>query len=354
MLRGLYTASTALVSKTKALDVTSNNLANINTDGYKRDYVTYESFEDVLISKYNGQYANNEFASKSIDVKENDGVYTLETLSGYFQVQTNDELSHNKSVKFMKNEEGYLSTFYLNGVGEVHEGIGYKVQGQNGDVYIGDEDFEVDDTGQVLVGGKVVDNLLHSYNNNVIGTINGGTKVKRIITDYEQGTLKPTENQLDFALEGKGFYTVESPVGTRYTRDGNFKLNGDYELVTNEGYNVMGFDGPIILEDGSINVNLFGELTVDGEIVDKFQIVNPENVHDMHKEGDGLYYMDEEMIDMKFEGNVRQGFIEGSNVNSIQEMIEVMQLYRNYESSQKLVTTYDSTLEKVINEVGRV
>ena len=354
MLRGLYIAATTLKTKTENLNVTSNNLANANTTAYKSDYVTYEGFENILLMKINGQYRNDETPGKPIDLKQVGDVYTLEAEDGYFEISAKNGISQNKSVKFIKNEEGYLSTFYLNARGEVQKGLGYRLQGQNGDIYIGDSEYEIDDQGQVLVDGQAQDQLLHFYSGHVIGTMNNGTHIDRIITDYEQGELAGTENVLDFAIQGEGFFTIETPNGTRYTRNGNMKMNRDYELVTNEGYNVVGFDGPIVLGDGSISVNTFGEITIDGEIVDKFAMINPDNIHDVHKEGTGLYVMDGEVDDLGFDGEILQGFIEKSNVSTIKEMIEVMELYRNYESSQRLVTTYDSTLDKVINEVGVV
>ena len=79
MLRGLYIASSSLVAKTEDMNVASNNLANTNTTGFKKDYVTYEGFENVLISKLNGQYRNNELPGQPITVDKTGDVYTLET-----------------------------------------------------------------------------------------------------------------------------------------------------------------------------------------------------------------------------------------------------------------------------------
>lgn len=354
MLRGLYISASSLVAKTETLDVTSNNLANAQTTGYKKDFVTYEPFENVLISKINGQYRNDELTQNQIDIRQNNGEYTMDTKNGYFEVNSKNGISHHKSVEFHKDADGYLSTFYLNSRGDIIEGMGYRLQGQNGDINVGDSEFEIDDLGQVLVGGQVVDQLIHNYSGNIIGTMSGGIRVDRVVTDFEQGELAGTSNPLDFAIDGEGFFTIETPNGTRYSRGGNFKLNADYELVTNEGYNVVGFDGPIVLGDGEISVNDFGEITMDGEIIDKFAMVNPKNIQDMHKEGLSLYSMDGDLEDLGFEGQVRQRFIENSNINTVNEMINMITLYRNYESNQKLVTTYDGTLDKVINEVGVV
>jgi flagellar basal-body rod protein FlgF len=357
MLRGLYTVSTVLEQHTKALDVMSNNLANTNSHGYKRDIATYEEFHSSLLSKVGGSPAGVVAGTPKVTQNEYRGEYTLQTNLGFFRVDAPGGVSHNTSVRFRVGEDGFLKTIYYNSNHRIIKDAGHNVLGANGPIQIGDQPFEVTEQGDVIVGGQVVDSLIYRQGKGVIGTMSGGIKFNRIVTDFEQSDLQNTENLLDFALVGSGFFAVETPLGERYTRSGNFKINGEYELVTSEGFNVIGIDGPIVLEgyEGTnLNVNKYGELSMDGIIVDKFKLVNPMNTERLKKAGGTVFRFDGEMEEEPFEGEIVQGFLEGSNVNTLKEMIQIMEVYRLYESAQRVVRSYDDTLAKAVNDVARL
>lgn len=344
MFRGLYIASTAMNANTTSIDVVSNNLSNANTISYKKDFVTQESFNDILISKMNGSSLKNYTPAKPVLSAENDGVYTLSTSNGYFRVKNNEGMSNNRSVKFRVDSEGYLSTYYSS-----DKNLGNRVQGSNGDIYVGDQSFSFDDKGQLLIGGQVKDQLLFSPGANVIGTMSSGIRISQVVTNFEQGDLQTTDNPGNFAILGQGFFELNTPMGTRYTRNGSFVVDNQNHLATSEGYTLMGIDGPITVEDDNFSVNKFGEISVNNVIVDRIKVVNPQNVVDLKKVGQSLYQMDAELVEQPFTGDIIQGAVEGSNVASVTEMIDIMQLYRNYEANQKVIASYDKSMEKLLS-----
>lgn len=358
MFRGLYTAGSALINNNRKIDIVSNNIANANTTGFKKDVLITESFEDTLISKINGQYYNAlEKDYEGVKVTQVDDKFKLTTDGGFFKVETSLGESYDRSLNLSVDKEGYLSTYSIGEKGETDTLYGNQVIGRSGEkVFVGDQPFEIDPIGNVLVNGEIVDNLINKEHKSVIGTMNAGVRVNRIETNYSQGQLIPTTNMLDFAIKGEGFFKVSTPEGMKYTRNGNFKINGFNELVTNEGYKVQGFDGDIVIEGSSVAVNQFGELLVDGQVADKFDIVRFENPRDLRKNGESLWTPVEnrELEVVDFQGEIVQGHIENSNVDTIKEMINMMTLFRNYESNQKIIKVYDETLDKAVNTIGRV
>lgn len=357
MFRGLYTATSSLLTNNKKIDVVSNNMANINTTGFKKDLVLIESFENTLINKMNGSL-NYESLQKSqqVDVKEGQGYYEVTSNTGYIKVKTHTGISFDNKARFTIGEDGLLRTFHKNKDDGIDSSNGYEILGNNGSIYVGDGELEINEKGQVFVDGELKDSLITFTYPSVIGTMNSGIKLERIETDFEQGQMLRTGNPLDFAIKGDGFFKIETEDGTRYTRDGSFKLNGNKELITSEGHKVQGLYGDIVVDGEEISLTSYGEVMVDGEIVDKLDIANIENIRDLRKTETGLYKIEEgiEVQEKPFDGQVLQGRLEKSNVDPIKEMIAMMTLYRGYESSQKLIKAYDETIGKAVTEVGRV
>lgn len=356
MIRGLYIAATNMVMNTKEMDTISNNLANVNTTGFKKDNTYQTSFNSVLLSKVNGSSSRSEPAFNGMTVEDNNGAHKVSTDFGYFRVMTEDGLSFHKDMKFTVNSEGNLSTYYLNSDKTIDENKGDLVYGNKGPIHVGEGQLEVKENGDVVVDGNIVDNLIYNTGKDEIGTINSGVKFDRLMTDFTQGQLNVTDRSLDVALNGDGFYTLATEYGTMYTRNGSFNLNGDGNLVSNMGYPVEGFNGPITLENDDFGINEFGEIIVDGEIVDKLKITTFSNKGDLEKVGGSMFvYSDKPTGEIiPFEGTVVQGSIETSNADSIGEMIKMMNMSRNYESGQKVISTIDEAIKKVVNEVGRI
>ena len=178
----------------------------------------------------------------------------------------------------------------------------------------------------------------------------------QIITDYEEGPLNRTGNPLDLALMGDGFFTVDTPQGVRYTRNGHFALNIDGQLVTSEGFSVLGEDGPVVIQGENVLIGEDGEITVDGKVVDRLLITDFEKPYHLKKLGDSLFVprSDGEAEGIAENVVMRQGFLEGSNVRAVEEMVRMITLYRNYESDQKAIQYQNEVLGKAVNEVGRV
>ena len=119
----------------------------------------------------------------------------------------------------------------------------------------------------------------------IIGKLGLGVETNEIFTEFEQGSLKQTSSPADLALEGQGFFAVETPYGEKYTRNGNFMIGVEGYLMTKEGYPVMGENGRIFLQDMEYKINQDGQIYVrpitepesDSVYLDRLKIVEFEN-----------------------------------------------------------------------------
>jgi len=175
--------------------------------------------------------------------------------------------------------------------------------------------------------------------------------------DFSQGPIHPTDNPLDLAIEGDGFFTVQTDTGIFYTRAGALTLDNEGRLVTQDGYPVLGEGGIIqIGKFGQIDITDDGRIYLDGKLVDKLQIVWVQDpARNLQKVGGNLFALApggaiEEAENFK----IKQGALEGSNVNAVREMINMITALRAYEACQKSVTMHDSALERLINEAARI
>ncbi len=172
---------------------------------------------------------------------------------------------------------------------------------------------------------------------------------------FVQGIIQKTGNDLDLAIEGEGFFKVETPNGVRYTRSGNFSLNKDQVLINSNGFPVMGQSGKITLTGNKITVGGDGSVAVDGNAVDQIAVVSFPELNVLDKEGHTL--MKTENTDKEMaagQSRVVQGALEASNVNPVEEMINLMDSFRTYESCLKIIQADDSMDSKAVNEVGKV
>ncbi len=186
-----------------------------------------------------------------------------------------------------------------------------------------------------------------------IGEMSLGAKVAQQYTDFSQGTLEQTDRELDLAINGDGYFVISTPNGTMYTRDGNFSVSSDGYLVNNDGYQVMGNGGAIHIGSGSVSVNASGNITVDGTDVGTLRIVAFSDNNSMQKAGNNLYTTTQAALSPA-DTEVKQGWLEGSNVDMATEIVEMMSVSRAYEINQRVIKMIDETLDKTVNEVGRV
>lgn len=173
-------------------------------------------------------------------------------------------------------------------------------------------------------------------------------------TDFSQGILRNTDNPLDLALDGTGFFCVQTPGGTHYTRNGRFTINGDGVLATRDGHPVLGKGGEIKIDGSDVSVDGEGKVSVDGSEVGTLKVVTVSQPASLKKMGNTLFASggsDEK----EAEGvKIRQGYLETSNVNSIKVMTEMIDISRSYESYQKTIQFLNDATKKSISEVGRL
>jgi len=200
----------------------------------------------------------------------------------------------------------------------------------------------------------------------IIGKVGLGVELNELFTDFQQGSYKPTGNNTDMSLEGKGFFAVETPYGERYTRNGNFTIGVEGYLLTKEGYPVLGENGRLFLQDMNFTVNKNGEVWVqpitdsdaDSILLDRLRVCTFENDRYISKQGSSLY-KDTPVSGpaVPFEGPgrpiVTQGFLETSNVNVVNEMVQMIEVNRAYEANQKTIQAEDTMMSKLWSEVVR-
>lgn len=257
MVRGLYTAYTGMLNQQKKMDTLSNNLANADTTGYKKEGVTAKTFENQL----------------AIKVKD----------------------------------------------------------GSN------------------------------AYIDQQIGKLNLGVKIGENYTDYSQGSYRYTGNTYDLALGGDGFFNISfmnkaGEQSVKYTRDGNFTIDNEGALRTQDGDYVLGESGEIYIPTNAVDVsiNKLGEIYADGEYIDTIKITDFEDYNYLKKYGENMYDAVDGATEKEPTATIDQGYLEQSNINVVTEMVNMISLSRTYEANQKLIQTMDDALDKSANQIGKV
>jgi flagellar basal-body rod protein FlgF len=174
--------------------------------------------------------------------------------------------------------------------------------------------------------------------------------------DYSQGSLHETGNENDFALDGPGFFKVQTPQGVRYTRNGTFKLNAERQLVTKEGYLVLGKSGPITLN--SVDQNYYmdpeGGVHMDKSVGDQIAVADFANRQGLAQQGK-CYYAATPQSGTETsppDTKIRQGEIEESNTDPTAEMVQLINIQRSFEVYLKVLDTFAAKDRKVIEEIG--
>jgi flagellar basal-body rod protein FlgF len=282
MIRGWYTGASGMATQQVRLDTVANNLANIDTDGYKRDVSVHKAFAQLLLRRM-----------------DDDGVYLHPLGSGDMAP--------------------------------------------------------------------------------IIGKLGTGVESNELFTQFEQGAMKGTDSDFDLAMDGKGFLSVSTPQGERYTRNGSFILGKEGFLETKEGFPVMGENGPIQVKANNFQVDKAGRVWINEAyagnpedlvgreenawertvLLDTLKIVDFESTRYLAKQGSSLWKETQlsgpaEVMEGQARPTVLQGFTEASNVNPILEMVRMIEVNRAYEANQKTIQSQDASLGKLINEVAKV
>lgn len=200
-------------------------------------------------------------------------------------------------------------------------------------------------------------------------------KIAGTYTDFANGQLKSTGNPFDIALNGSGFFEILTPNGIRYTRRGTFTTSSEGKLVTPQGDPVLSkWEVPsatpegtlsrfiaqapvakeraIVIPKGKFSVNMQGEIFVDGKKLSDLSIVEFKDSHTLKKEGNSYFFNEDakNILPGSVKTKVHQGFLEGSNVNAITEMSELIKAHRHFESIQSAIKAYDNIAGKSVNE----
>jgi flagellar basal-body rod protein FlgF len=209
-----------------------------------------------------------------------------------------------------------------------------------------DQAFRLPDTKENSEGGAISGNRQNPFPIMPFGTR----------TDFSPGPLKHTGNALDLSLDGNGFFCIETPDGIQYTRKGNFTLNEEGVLITQEGLAVLSERGKIEINGKNFLVDGKGNVSVDGNPVDTIKIVDFPQPYAIEKAGNSLFALtDPDIAENEAEEvEVRQGFVEFSNVDAIRVMTEMIEALRGYESYQKVIQSINDVSSKAINDVGRL
>lgn len=203
-----------------------------------------------------------------------------------------------------------------------------------------------------------------------LGEITPGVEIGENYTDFGQGPFRVTDNVYDVALDGNGFFAISftnkaGETSVKYTRDGAFTVNTNGYLVTKDGDYVLNQNGAMNSDPGQgsfIQVNPNLELQIDeqgnlyqaNQLIGQLGIVDIADYNYIEKYGENLYQLAEGGQVQASEARAVQGTLEMSNVNVVSEMVEMITISRAFESNQKIVQTIDETLEKAVNNLGRI
>ena len=177
-------------------------------------------------------------------------------------------------------------------------------------------------------------------------------------TDFNQGDIKSTGNLMDFAISGEGFFTLDSNEGQVFTRNGHFSISADGIIEDSFGNQLLGSSGPVEVlgqngVPGEVRITEKGEVMVDGDIINKLMITDFQDKNELEKIGSNLFKPNEGVSGETIDSNgIVQGFLETSNINPVSEMVNLIDMHRQFEATQKVMRTFDQIAEDAINEVG--
>lgn len=187
-----------------------------------------------------------------------------------------------------------------------------------------------------------------------IGDLGTGAVAIENYVVHKNGAFIDTGDSLNVAISGSGYFSVETPAGVRYTRNGTFTLNSEGVLVNVDGYPVLGTGGTRIttIDNQPINIGDNGMVYNGDQMIGQLDLVDVTDTRFMRKEAGVLFNMEAGATQRPFSGRINSGMLEASNVNVIEEMVNLIASYRAYEVNAKGVQTHDQLNEKAVNQVG--
>lgn len=225
---------------------------------------------------------------------------------------------------------------------------GYKKEGSTSEAFKDMLAYKIHDTSEPGVAKR-------------LGAMNMGVKIGEVYTDYSQGALHETGNTFDMALSGNGFFAVEftnksGESSVKYTRDGHFTLNVKGELVNKNGDFLLDKNGGHIVLDPmqEFKVDRFGTIFLGAQAQGQIQVADFEDYNFLEKYGENYLTALDGAAEKPAEAQVISGYLEDSNVQVVQEMVDLINFTRAYETNQKMIQAVDSTIEKAVTQVGTV
>lgn len=202
--------------------------------------------------------------------------------------------------------------------------------------------------------GASMDNALDKMDMSPLpGTAVGSGSEGVVKLDFSEGPLKPTGRNLDFALQGDGFFVVEGPTGPLYTRNGAFQVNEDGDLMTVDQLPVRGVNGTIALPPDTplhaVMVDSEGRFTANGREFGQLKTVQFADNSILNPVGASLFQAPDNITPEISDSVVKQGFVEQGNVSYMNELVNIMVASRQYEAAQRVLRSIDEAIEKHVN-----
>jgi flagellar basal-body rod protein FlgF len=170
------------------------------------------------------------------------------------------------------------------------------------------------------------------------------------ILDQSQGALQKTGNDLDVAIQGPGYFVVQTANGPMYTRDGSFQVSGKGQLVTQTGDAVMGESGTLTMLPGKVSISADGTISVNGAVSGKIHIVDFPAGTKVESAGNNYYTAPPDTAETSTDSDVRQGFLESSNVNPILGLVDLITAQRSAEMMQRALSMFNSEIDKTATQ----
>lgn len=206
--------------------------------------------------------------------------------------------------------------------------------------------------------------------NNIANASSDGFKADRVLAhtvpgstfpvpvqdvDMQQGTFRETGRPLDVSLDGQGFFMVQTPEGERLTRGGSFRLDSVGHLTDQRGNLVLGNEGPLLLQGGTVEINGDGSVTVDGANAGRLRVVQVDDPTHLLKEGFGRFRASGplQLADPDVT-RVRQGAVEEANLDPLASMVDLVTIQRAFTANMDALRAMDSVMSSISNEVGKV
>jgi flagellar basal-body rod protein FlgF len=172
-------------------------------------------------------------------------------------------------------------------------------------------------------------------------------------TSFAQGPIEVTHRSLDLAINGEGFFVIDTAYGERFTRSGSFTLSEAGFLTTQSGELVVGAGGPIAISGQDLNVTPDGKVIVDGEEAGAIKVVTFASPHNLRREGNAFAAAGQPYHEVDVsQTEIIQGALERSNVSPIDEMVEMISLHRGFEAAQRSITLQDESARQLIDKAG--